>query len=863
MFNTEFIIADIMQKHINTAKIVGGYVDFLTEKSIADILFAKNFCKLQKQRAAAHRRINGTALTPDKDGNYTVEVLTDTRITAEGVAKESALAAPTVDTHGYDGAWTADNVTLTPSATADSGIAYYEYSKDDGKSWTSLTGNSLTISESDFAKDYIFRAVSNAGNVSPESDPVTVQIDKAKPGVTFDGNTTDYLQEDTLKIIPIIGLSGISQVELKKDNGEWITLNPSADNPNTYFYTVTENGLYTVRVTSGTGVVGDEKSITYDKIDSTEPVVTIDSGSYRSGNWTNENVTLSVSNTASNLGTATFWYKVDKGEWQAYTDDIIVSEETDGTVYTFKAISASGVESAEASITVKLDKTAPDGDVEIAESSVKKFINTITFGLFFNQNVDVTITGTDDLSGVAAVEYYRSEEILTEDDVLAIEDWTVYSFISETAEDAAKFVYYVKITDHAGNVTYFGSDGVTFDLTAPVIEGVTNGATYYTTQSVTVSDANLESITLNGETVNGTFTIEGNKEETYTIVATDKAGNKTEYTLTMKPISSLEESIGSLSPDNVTSRDKGTVEAVKEQIESIDLEDATEDEKAALQEILDKCDELVEKIEESVQAGNTENTDKVEDITADNVKPENKDDLTQAKEDLESALENFGDNYTEEEKKALQDKLDQINGALESLEKTENVRDAITALPETAAPDDTDTEALINGVKEQYDGLTEHEKSLISDELTEKLERLLDDLLDYRIIEGDGSRWTVGDDSSVTMTANGPVGKFTGIEVDGEAVDAENYTVKSGSTVISLKPEYLSTLSVGNHTLTVIYTDGEASGGFEVLSKDGPIIPQTGYNGDIALWITLLSIAACAIIGTGTMACSLRKKHSK
>ena len=64
-------------------------------------------------------------------------------------------------------------------------------------------------------------------------------------------------------------------------------------------------------------------------------------------------------------------------------------------------------------------------------------------------------------------------------------------------------------------------------------------------------------------------------------------------------------------------------------------------------------------------------------------------------------------------------------------------------------------------------------------------------------------------------------------------------------------------------TLTVIYTDGEASGGFEVLSKDGPIIPQTGYNGDIALWITLLSIAACAIIGTGTMACSLRKKHSK
>ena len=806
-------------------------------------------------------QVNGTALTPDKDGNYTVEVLTDTRITVEGVAKESALAAPTVDTHGYDGAWTADNVTLTPSATADSGIAYYEYSKDDGKSWTSLTGNSLTISESDFAKDYIFRAVSNAGNVSPESDPVTVQIDKAKPDVTFDGNITDYLQEDTLKIIPIIGLSGISQVELKKDNGEWITLNPSADNPNTYFYTVTENGLYTVRVTSGTGVVGDEKSITYDKIDSTEPVVTIDSGSYRSGNWTNENVTLSVSNTASNLGTATFWYKVDKGEWQAYTDDIIVSEETDGAVYTFKAISASGVESAEASITVKLDKTAPDGDVEIAESSVKKFINTITFGLFFNQNVDVTITGTDDLSGVAAVEYYRSEEILTEDDVLAIEDWTVYSSISETAEAAAKFVYYVKITDHAGNVTYFGSDGVTFDLTAPVIEGVTNGATYYTTQSVTVSDANLESITLNDETVGETFTIEGNKEETYTIVATDKAGNKTTYTVTMKPIASLAETIEEINTGNVTSEDKETVETVKEQIESIDLEDATEDEKTALQEILDKCNELVEKIEESVQAGNTENTDKVEDITADNVKPENKDDLTAAKEDLENALENFGDNYTEGEKAEIQDKLDQINKALESIEKVETVEDAISKLPDTVEPDDAETEALINTAKEQYDALTDHEKSLIPEELKEKLESLLGDLLDYRIIEGDGSKWTLGDDASLTITANGSVEKFTGIEVDGKAVDAANYTVKSGSTIISLKPEYLNTLSVGKHTLTVIYTDGETSGEFEILKDTETPTPDTGDSSSMVLWITLMFIAVCGL--SGAMVYGRKKKYGK
>ena len=345
------------------------------------------------------------------------------------------------------------------------------------------------------------------------------------------------------------------------------------------------------------------------------------------------------------------------------------------------------------------------------------------------------------------------------------------------------------------------------------------------------------------------------------MVATDKAGNSTTVTVTMKPISSLEESIDGLTPDDVTSQDKGTVETVKEQMESIDLEDATEDEKAALQEILDKCDELIEKIEESAQAGNTENTDKVEDITADNVKPEDKDDLTAAKEDLENALENFGDNYTEEEKAELEEKLEQINNALDSIEKVEAVEDAITALPDTIEPDDTDVEQLIHEAKDQYDALNDHEKTLLSEQLKEKLESLLGDLLDYRIIEGNGSKWTVGDDGSLTITANGPVEKFTGIEVDGKAVDAANYTVKSGSTIISLKPEYLNTLSVGKHTLTVIYTDGEASGEFEIVKNAETVTSETGDSSSAVLWSALMFIAVCGL--TCAMIYGQKKKYGK
>lgn len=875
-------------------------------------------------------KANGTPLAADTDGNYTVQVLGNTQITVEGVAKEAALAVPTVNTHGYDSEWTANDVTLTPSATADSGIAYYEYSKNGGESWTKLTGESLTISESYFATDYIFRAVSNAGNLSEASSPVTVKIDKNAPGVNLTGNTGDYLLEDSIRISLIVGLSGISKVEVQKKDGSWETLSPSEDSQFVYLYTATENGTYTFRATSGTGVISEETSITYDKIDSVKPVVSIDSGDYTADTWTNQNVSLSVSNTAANLGTTTFQYKVDNGEWQDYTGSITISEETAGTTYTFKAVSASGVASDEASITVKLDKTAPDGDIKIQENSVKKLLNQITFGLFFNKNVDVDITGTDALSGVASIQFYRSDEILTQEEVAAITDWSDYSSITETAVDAEKFLYYAKITDHAGNFTVIGSNGVTFDLTAPTITGVTNGSTYYTTQTVTVADANLASVTLNGVADDETLTLAGNVEQTYTIVATDQAGNKTEYTVTMKPIESLGDSIQGITTDNVTSANQADIQSVQQAVAGVDTEDATQAEQDALKAMTDHCaalltqvtevademaaltqavnalpnadtitsahkdtvndlmtrldallnstnltqaereamtelnaicENLLTLIQQSAQAGTTENIDKVEDITSDNVSLEDQDDLTAAKEDLENALDNFGENYTEEEKAALEDKLEQINQALESIEQVATAQDAIEALPDSVEPDDTDAAALIKAAKVQYDALTEHEKTLVGEALKNKLDILLAALVDYRMTQGTDAQWTQGTQTGLVFTVNGALTKFTGIEVDGKAVEQTHYTAISGSTIITLKPEYLATLSMGKHTLTVRFTDGQVNGQFEVLAKPESGTPDTGDNNQVTLWIALMVVAVFAL--AGTIVYTRMKKHRK
>ncbi len=821
-------------------------------------------------------------------------------------------AVPTISTGSYtSGQWTNGDVTITVSgATADSGIAKYQYSTDNGANWNDMTASKateatattpsnveeaqMTISDSTTADGttYIFRAVSGSGVEGTASSSVVVKIDKAEPAIEVSGNTADYLTADTVTITPTVGVSGIASITVSKDNGEPETI--SANGDGTYTYTITENGTYAFVLTNGAGVTATS-SITYDKLDQTKPVVSLDTHGYTSDEWTNGDVTLSVSDTSAALGDTKLEYKVGDGEWQEYTDTITVSNETDGTVYSFRAISASGVESETVSVTVKIDKTAPDGDITIEENSVKKFIHDVTFGLFFKENVDVAITGTDDGSGVQTIEYHRSAKVLTEEQVAALTDWTAYAgAISETAQDAEQFVYYVRITDNAGNTICFASNGATFDLTKPVITGIADGADYYTTQSVQATDTNLASVTLNGKEVGTEFTIAGNTETEYVIVAADKAGNETTVTVTMHKTEALRENLGDITKDNATSADRETVQDYLDDLkERLEDEELTDEEKTILEGLVDEAQDILDRLDETEQAGSTEAVDQTQDITSDNVTPEDKEALEQAKEDIEQALDQFGGNYTDEEKAELEEELSRIEEALDVIERIEDTEAAIEALPDTVNPDDTEAEEQINAAKDLYDDLNDYEKSQISQEAKDKLEGLLAALRDYRITDGSGSAFTKGNTAGLTFTANGAYSKFTGIEVDGKAVDADCYTAENGSTIITLKAEYLETLAAGKHTLTVLYTDGKATGTFTVTEKPDEVVddngntPQTGNDGDetgkddaassetgddskspetgddsnIALWIAVMLAAGAAL--TGTAVYSHKRKYSR
>ena len=92
--------------------------------------------------------------------------------------------------------------------------------------------------------------------------------------------------------------------------------------------------------------------------------------------------------------------------------------------------------------------------------------------------------------------------------------------------------------------------------------------------------------------------------------------------------------------------------------------------------------------------------------------------------------------------------------------------------------------------------------------------------VDYEILEGANTSWEQNSDGSLSIRGSGAISKFVGVKVDGNLVDVKNYTVKEGSTIVTLKADYLNTISVGNHTFEIIWTDGTASTRFTVSKSD-------------------------------------------
>ena len=153
------------------------------------------------------------------------------------------------------------------------------------------------------------------------------------------------------------------------------------------------------------------------------------------------------------------------------------------------------------------------------------------------------------------------------------------------------------------------------------------------------------------------------------------------------------------------------------------------------------------------------------------------------------------------------------------------------------------------------------------------------------IINGGGQSLTAGEWKELTFRSNAAFADFVRVELDGHTVERSRYTVKEGSTIVSLKADYVRTLSAGEHTLGIVSTNGTATTTFTVhaptasdnsqASPEGNVsasvntpsanknplsVPPTGDDSPLGLWVVALVVSGVLLIILGVV---LKKRRSK
>ena len=75
------------------------------------------------------------------------------------------------------------------------------------------------------------------------------------------------------------------------------------------------------------------------------------------------------------------------------------------------------------------------------------------------------------------------------------------------------------------------------------------------------------------------------------------------------------------------------------------------------------------------------------------------------------------------------------------------------------------------------------------------------------IEEGTDTQYVLGSNSGVAIHCTAAYYDLESVKIDGATVTASNYTVSEGSTIVEFTVDYLQTLAVGDHTVTLCYTN--------------------------------------------------------
>ena len=127
--------------------------------------------------------------------------------------------------------------------------------------------------------------------------------------------------------------------------------------------------------------------------------------------------------------------------------------------------------------------------------------------------------------------------------------------------------------------------------------------------------------------------------------------------------------------------------------------------------------------------------------------------------------------------------------------------------------------------EEYWNSLTEEEKqeqggaigignplvfSSLKVDLTNGVKTYKEELVPYYdVVEGEEQKFNSDKPEELTFKIDVDFDLFEGVYMNGKLLDPKYYTAKEGSTIITLKKDYLTELNNGTHTIKVAFKDGE------------------------------------------------------
>lgn len=480
---------------------------------------------------------------------------------------------------------------------------------------------------------------------------------------------------------------------------------------------------------------------------------------------------------------------------------------------------------------------------------------------YLNKDAQVTVTVTDAVSGFKSGEY----AIQWDDQSSSSLEWKPIPESGEVtvtvpAEHGKSFQICVRAIDNAGNNNHATTTSCNFITQPPVIDLDAN-KTYYVTTEFTVSGMEITSVTRKnntsgvtdtiGSTAGDNFLLVGNTDTTYTVTATDKAGNKSEITVTMKPIASILDPLTGVTEDNVTTDNEETVKHLSDLCEELkNTSGIKSGEVAAVTEVAEKLSELQNQIDIVKRLYN--NALKYASITPETV---TKSDLDKILEGggIEAIIDDFvsgyGGNLTGDQKAKLAEIKQNLRAAQDLLKQVSDLEAEINALPNSVEPDDVDAVTRVRDVRSARASLSDHAQELIDGMCNAKLDALWAQATTYKVIKGDGKVW-MRSEGDYEVVANGPYDWFTQLLIDGETVEPDSYTAASGSTVVTLPKAYMDDLKDGKHTVVFVYENdgplGQAEGSFTVQTPTSGS-PRTGDENNMLPYGIAIAAAIAAL----------------